>query len=191
MANRRRAIRHPHRGRLTHAQQMVFRFGYDEKWDAAFVDQADYEATWALHRDRILSNYRHGRRPQAWWILEAPFAYPGYDEERQTLFAAGLLEPAEREEVVGEWRQDFESGHRWTDVPSSLWGEWEAQRRAAPAAEQPVSAAERPVMSTPARGGSMSGSRVAGAAAPAGYSSRGQNSSAPKLSSRSCSWPQF
>jgi hypothetical protein len=154
MANR-RAIRQPHRGRLSHGQRMVFLFGYDEKWDNAFVDQADYEATWVLYRERMLANYQYGRRPQAWWILEAPFEYPGYNEERQVLFAAGLLEPAEREELVREWREDFESGHRWSDVPPSLWGEWEAQRRAAPAVEQPVSAAERPVMSTPARGGSM------------------------------------
>ena len=141
MANRRRAIRHPHRGRLSHGQRMVFLYGYDPKWDDAFVDQADYEETWALHREHIMANYRHGRRPAAWWMLEAPFKYPGYDEERQALFAAGLLEPAEREELVREWRQDFESGHRWSDVPSSLWDEWEAQRRAAPvAAEQPAPA---------------------------------------------------
>jgi hypothetical protein len=131
----RHLIRHPHRGRLSHAQWMVFFYGYDEKWDDAFRDDADYRETWEHHRTHILASYRHGRRPIAWWHLESPIPYPGYDRERQVLYERNLLGEEERAYLVASWRQDFERGHRWSDVPPSLWAEWEARRRTEEAVE--------------------------------------------------------
>ena len=91
-------IRHPRRGRLTHAQQMFLLYGFDEKWADAFVDEADYRETWAQHREHILAGYRHGRRPIAWWVIESGYKYPGYDEERRFLYEHDLLGSEEREE---------------------------------------------------------------------------------------------
>jgi hypothetical protein len=84
-------------------------------------------AAWAHHREELLRGHAPGRRPIAWWVNEGPCRYPGYDEERRFLYQAGLLESAEREELIRSWRQDFEHGHRWSDVPPSLWAEWDEE----------------------------------------------------------------
>jgi hypothetical protein len=137
-------IRHPRRGALTHGQQMFLLYGFDEKWADAFRDKTHYEETWAQHREHILAGYRHGRRPIAWWVIEGPCKYVGNDAERRFLFEHDLLDAEEREELIRCWRQDFENGHRWSDVPSALWAEWETQRPDAVAAASPAEPAGAP-----------------------------------------------
>jgi hypothetical protein len=127
-------IRHPRRGRLNHAQLMFLKYGFDEKWADAFRDEADYKATWERHREHIMAGYRHGRRPIAWWVIEGPCRYVGYNEERRFLFEHDLLGEEERASLLASWREDFERGWRWSDVPSELWAEWEAAEQPKPAA---------------------------------------------------------
>jgi hypothetical protein len=132
-----RYIRAPRRGQLTHAQSMFLKYGFDENWADAFRDEADYRAAWEQHREHIMAGYRHGRRPIAWWVIEGPCRYVGYDEERRFLFEHDLLGEEERASLLATWRDAFECGHRWSDVPPSLWAEWEAPRRDEETAEQP------------------------------------------------------
>ena len=99
-----------------------------------------------------------GRRPVAWWQYDAPIPYPGQDLERSALYEAGLLGEQEREQLVTEWREEFERAqvpgfgfcaglrpegrgalwltdaeareahHVWADIPASLVEQWRAQR---------------------------------------------------------------
>ena len=93
---------------LNHWQQMFLIYGPDRRWADAFADEQDVCEAWNYHRTRILTSYRHGRRPWAWWALESgELRYPGYDKERQVLFEAGLLGEEEREQLVAHWRAHF------------------------------------------------------------------------------------
>ena len=107
MPTNRHPARHPHRGRLTHTQSMVLRYGPDPRWDA-FHSEEEHRDAWARNRDRLLAAYRHDRRPMAWWRFEAPFPFPGYEREQSTLFDAGLLDEEEAAALVREWRREFE-----------------------------------------------------------------------------------
>ena len=98
MPTNRHPVRHSHRGRLNHGQDMILQYGHDERW-AAFRSEAEHRDAWIRNRDRLLAWYRHGRRPQAWWQFEAPFRYPGYDREQSTLYTAGLLTAEELAEL--------------------------------------------------------------------------------------------
>jgi hypothetical protein len=111
--------------KLTHSQWMVLLYGYDERWADAFESQAHYEKTWALHREELLADRTPGRKPLAWWHIEARLPYPGLDKERQYLYERKLLSKAERAALLADWRHAFERGWRWSDVPDSLWAEWE------------------------------------------------------------------
>jgi hypothetical protein len=143
----------PNRNPLSHAQQMWLRYGWDERWDDAFDSEAEYAEVWALHRERLLAACRHGRRPMAWWALEAPIPYPGHEHEQVVLYEARLLAPDERAELVTEWREEFEKAqaadfwfclgsgrslkgaparrahYRWANIPRELVREWTAQRQ--------------------------------------------------------------
>jgi hypothetical protein len=153
MPTNRHPIRHPHRGRLTHAQDMVLQYGFDERWADAFRDESEHRDAWVRNRDRLLAWYRHARRPQAWWHFEAPFRYPGYDREQSTLYAAGLLTAEELAELDGFWREEFDRAqqpdffhcegpgrflkgepakrahYQWADIPRALVKQWTTQRR--------------------------------------------------------------
>jgi hypothetical protein len=125
---------------------MWLQYGFDERWADAFVDEADYRDAWAHHRDKLLQSCGPGRRPIAWWINEGPCRYPGRDAERRFLFEHNLLGGEERAALLADWRHAFERGHRWADVPSSLWEQWEAQRRDGTSCHRPeVETAEPPV----------------------------------------------
>ena len=82
---------------------------------------------WQRHRDRLMGLFgSHGRRPLAWWRYDSPIPYPGYDREQSTLYEAGLIEAAERDELVAEWRSEFERaqapGFSFTASPKSSHG---------------------------------------------------------------------
>jgi hypothetical protein len=85
-----------------------------------------------------------GRRPQAWWYLEAPtlgLKWPSHDREQSYLFEHNALSEAECEQLLAGWRKDFEDAcllkdavarreHLdWADVPRSLRRQWQAARR--------------------------------------------------------------
>jgi hypothetical protein len=137
---------------LTPAQQMFLEFGLDRRWGGAFGGEEECRAAWMRERDGILAGYRNGHRPWGWWRFEAPIPYPGYDHERSTLFAAGLLLPEEARELERSWRQEFErtwsphfffvesgrifegiAGRRkhyaWADISEALVHQWSAERR--------------------------------------------------------------
>jgi hypothetical protein len=152
MPTNRRYVRHARRGRLNHAEEMTLIYGPDPRWDAFDTDE-EARTAWAQHRDRLLAGYRHGRRPMAWWTLESPVAFPGYEHQQATLFEANLLEPEERAELERWWHEQFERAqavdfwftvrpgviltgeparkahYRWADIPASLRKEWTAQRK--------------------------------------------------------------
>jgi hypothetical protein len=85
-----------------------------------------------------------GRRPQAWWYLEAPalgLKWPSHDREQSYLFEHNALSEVACEQLLAGWRRDFEDAclledavarrkHLdWADVPHSLRRRWQAARR--------------------------------------------------------------
>ena len=122
-----------------------------------FASAETRRAAWQLHRGRLVGVLASapGRRPQAWWEYEASIAWPGYDRERSTLYAAGLLGEEEKAALEAEWRREFERGcdpdfvlclgpdehltdaaarralYRWADIPRQLVRQWTAERKRA------------------------------------------------------------
>jgi hypothetical protein len=94
---------------LSHGQEMFLLYGPADRWEDAFADEREVCEAWRQHRVRILTSYRHGRRPWAWWALEAgDLRYPGHDKERAVLYEVGLLTETEVTELTAKWREDFE-----------------------------------------------------------------------------------
>jgi hypothetical protein len=81
--------------------------GPADRWDDAFAYEGEVYEAWNQHRAQILSYYRGGRRPWAWWAFESATPFPGHDRERGVLFEAGLLGEEERAELVAHWRARF------------------------------------------------------------------------------------
>jgi hypothetical protein len=90
------SVRHP--GRLDHEQELSLHYGDLPGRPAFASDEARREA-WLYHRDRLLAEYRHGRRPLAWWAYGSSLPWPGLDHERSALYAAGVLAEEERREL--------------------------------------------------------------------------------------------
>jgi ABC transporter substrate binding protein len=151
MPTERKPLHRAHRGRLTHAEQMVLQYGPDPRWDA-FRTEEEYREAWALNRDRLLACYPPGRRPMAWWRFESLIAYPGHDREQATLYQSGLLGEEEAAALVTEWRREFLRAHgphffhcgagrilkgaaarrahyKWMGAPKALLAHWVKERR--------------------------------------------------------------
>lgn len=155
MPTNRVPLRRSVRGRIDADEEMHLWLGAGPQGRAMFADEAETEAAWRRHRDRLLEMFgRHGRRPWAWWRFEAP---PGleydYARERSILFEAGLLAPKEAEALVAEWREAFERASvpsysfcagpgewltgraaraaffAWADIPASLLARWTKRSR--------------------------------------------------------------
>jgi hypothetical protein len=143
-----------HRGQLDAIAEMELWLGPSPYLPPAFASGEHARAAWIRHRDRMMEQRGgHGRRPVAWWAFEAPFEYPGYDRERSTLYAAGLLAEAEREELLRYWREQFDRAwspnffhcggpgkilhgvaarrehYRWADIPPDLVETWSAEHQ--------------------------------------------------------------
>jgi hypothetical protein len=87
---------------------MFLLYGPADRWNDAFADEREVYEAWNQHRAQILSYYRNGRRPWAWWALEAgELRFPGQTRERAVLYEAGLLGEEERAELVAHWRARF------------------------------------------------------------------------------------
>jgi hypothetical protein len=92
----------------TSLQEMELWLGPSHRIGSTFSDNEARRRAWIENRDRLLQLFAHnGRRPQAWWQFEAPFKYPGFNLERSTLWAAGLLGAAEARELEASWREEF------------------------------------------------------------------------------------
>jgi hypothetical protein len=93
---------------ITSLQEMELWLGRSPRGSAFSDDEARRHA-WFEHRDRLLQCFAHnGRRPQAWWKFEAPFKYPGFNQERSALWAANLLGAAEARTLEEGWREEFD-----------------------------------------------------------------------------------
>jgi hypothetical protein len=100
-----------------------------------FHDEAELRAAWERGRVVCMRIWGSGgRRPQAWWYLEAPaldLKWPTYDREQSYLFEHNAFSEAECEQLLAGWRKDFEDAclledavarrkHLdWADVPHS------------------------------------------------------------------------
>jgi hypothetical protein len=126
---------------LDHWQRAFLIYGPDRRWADAFADEQEVCEAWNYHRARILTSYRHGRRPWAWWAFESgDLRYPGHDRERAILFEAGLLGEEEREQLVAHWRAHFVQaqqpgfmfciGHAKPGDTFATWLEGSAARKA-------------------------------------------------------------
>jgi hypothetical protein len=158
MATNRSYIRRPHRSRITADQELHLWMGGGPSGNPQqFASAETRRAAWQLHRGRLVGVLPSapGRRPQAWWEYEASIAWPGYDRERSTLYAAGLLGEEEKAALEAEWRREFERGcdpdfvlclgpdehltdaaarralYRWADIPRQLVRQWTAERKRA------------------------------------------------------------
>ena len=125
--------------------------------DGSFFDSPeDLRAAWENDRDTVIRVWaNNGRRPQAWWVFEAPqlgLKWPGYFREQSYLYEAGVLEEVERTELLSFWRAEFERSYRpgffhhtgseilhgvrarrahyrWADIPDGLVEAWTAAHR--------------------------------------------------------------
>ena len=101
---RREFALHPHRA--TRDQEMWLGVGHQ---GSAFASEAEAEAYWFQHRDRLWPMLCvDGKRPQAWWHFEAKLRYPGIDEESAALYEMGELGEVEERELIARWRHEFE-----------------------------------------------------------------------------------
>jgi hypothetical protein len=95
-----------------------------------FSSQVELRDAWDRGREVVMRLWAHsGKRPIAWWCLEAPdlgLQFPGYDRQPRYLYEAGVLEEAERGELLRAWRQAFERGQE-ADIPPALLRQWKRQ----------------------------------------------------------------
>jgi hypothetical protein len=142
------------RRKLSHQQEMLLLYGPNERWEDAFASVEECHGAWEYHRHHIMTRYRHGHRPWAWWEFEAPPELDyDYDREQSTLFAAGLLGEAEARELLDWWREQFDHAwsphffhcdgperifdgpvgrrkhYQWADIPPELVRKWSGERR--------------------------------------------------------------
>jgi hypothetical protein len=99
----------PHIGRTsTSLQEMELWLGPSHHIGPTVRDDDERRRLWVENRERFMQLFAHGgRRPMAWWKFEAPFKYPGFNLERSTLWAAGLLGAAEARTLEASWREEF------------------------------------------------------------------------------------
>jgi hypothetical protein len=110
-----------------------------------FSGEAELRDAWNRGRGVCMRIWAtNGKRPQAWWYLEAPalgLKWPGYDRQQSYLFEHNAISEAEHEQLLAGWRKDFEDAclledavarrkHlEWADVPHSLRRRWTAAVR--------------------------------------------------------------
>jgi hypothetical protein len=93
----------------TSLQEIELWLGPSHRIGSTLRDDEQRRRAWVENRDRLMQLFAHnGRRPQAWWLFEAPFKYPGFNLERSTLWASGLLEAAEARTLENDWREEFD-----------------------------------------------------------------------------------
>jgi hypothetical protein len=108
---------------------------------------------WERHRERIMAHGHAGYRPEEWWAYESPDPRRDRDERQcLQLYQMGELSPEEIEELIPEWRQNYEwSQHksffyplgpgnflhgararralyRWAGIPAEILEQWDRER---------------------------------------------------------------
>jgi hypothetical protein len=124
---------------------------------SVFRTHEEVRQAWEEHREALLQRASPGKRPQAWWALDAPglgLKWPGLDTERSYLWRAGVLDEEEKHRLEAEWRREFEHAqtpdfaiaqawpkpllegirarrahYRWADIPHELVEQWTKERR--------------------------------------------------------------
>jgi hypothetical protein len=119
-----------------------------------FATAEEAHQAWQRGRDNFSLPSAPGRRAQAWWAFEAPAGLTfNYDTERSTLFAHGLVSDEEKEQLLAEWKAEFDKAqargfaltlgpgavlygaaagrahYAWADIPGELIEEWTAEHR--------------------------------------------------------------
>jgi|SRR6516165_5285442 hypothetical protein len=123
---------------LTSDEYAFIRYGPSASWVHAFTTKKALRAAWKAHREWFMMSCHHGHRCWAWWELEGPkdIDYPGYEQEQAVLFDRGLLDEAERAELIREWKREFDLAEgldevtrrkRLAGIPDALVRAWEAE----------------------------------------------------------------
>src|SRR5262249_12066035 len=113
MPTNRKLIRRAHRATMNAQMAQELWLGPNRNMGSSFENETHRRETWFRFRDRLMQQWgRHGRRPLAWWIYEAPekgLRYPGSDYERSILWETpGVLTEQERAELEREWRCEWD-----------------------------------------------------------------------------------
>jgi hypothetical protein len=98
-----------------------------------FETDEDYQVAWLLHRDELLTS-NPGRRPAAWWQLEAPVGLekPSHSgDETVLLFERGLLTKDEIAKLMPQWRVFYKEAQQpdFTFRTGDGWIEGDKARR--------------------------------------------------------------
>src|SRR5262249_16061786 len=136
-------VRRHRRGRLPGDQEMELWLGVSPQQGTVFASDEERRAMWFRHRELIMTvQARAGRRPQGWWMYEAPpdlVRRYDFDHEASILYTAALCSEAECAELLRGWRFAFEqardirdaAGRRAAydeaDIPKSLVRAWTAE----------------------------------------------------------------
>jgi hypothetical protein len=121
--------------------------------DGVFATDEDFQVAWLLHRDELITS-NPGRRPAAWWQLEAPV---GLEKPRASgaetilLFERGLLTKDEIAKLMPQWRVFYEEAqqpdftfhtgdgwiegaearrqhYQWAGIPRAIVAQFDAER---------------------------------------------------------------
>src|SRR5262249_37312365 len=97
-----------------------------------FDSESELVDAWKRGRDVVMRLWAHGgKRPMAWWHLEAPdlgLEFPGYDRQPRYLYDANMLEEKEKAELERSWRRAFERGQK-AGIPLALLRQWKKAKR--------------------------------------------------------------
>ena len=134
---------------------------------SCFRSREELVAAWEAGRAVVMRLWaRGGRRPAGFYEFEWEGPRPPYDVERSSLWRAGVLTEAERDELEAEWKVEFEKAqrpdlfhhtgteilrgepaqvahYRWADIPRELVRRWTAARKRRPRAVRATEAPEK------------------------------------------------
>jgi len=86
---------------ITPTMEMELWVGPSHRGGSAFSSEAQKRELWFENRDRLMGYWANGgRRPQGFWLFESPVSWPGFAQEKSTLWAAGLLGADEKRQLV-------------------------------------------------------------------------------------------
>jgi len=127
---------------LSELQELWLGVGHN---GSLFRDEDELRVAWDRARAVCMRLWAtNGKRPMAWWYLEAPglgLKWPGYHCQQSYLFEQNALGEVECEQLFAGWREEFERASAikdpvarrkhldWADVPHSLRRRWSASAR--------------------------------------------------------------
>lgn len=155
MATNRRVISRARRGWLSPDAELELWLGPPGPGrEPIFATAEEARQAWHRVRDSFSLPNAPGRRAQAWWAFDAPAGLTfNYDTERSTLFTHGLVSEEEKEQLLAEWKAEFDKAqargfaltlgpdevlygaaarrahYTWADIPGDLIEQWTAEHR--------------------------------------------------------------